>query len=203
LPARLQTEHRLTHSILGDVSVSVYEADEGTAVALQYGSISAEERVLVRVHSACMYGEALLASDCDCREQLVLSFELFKEHGAGLLVYLSQEGRGAGLINKARSYALQDRGEATDTVDAYVRLQLDPDSRDYTLARDILMDLGVRKLLLLTNNYRKVEQLQKHDLDVTREPLLAPLTSDNAAYLRIKEAKLRHDLEVESRCVAD
>jgi 3,4-dihydroxy 2-butanone 4-phosphate synthase/GTP cyclohydrolase II len=86
-----------------------------------------------------------------------------------------------------------------DTVDAYVRLQLDPDARDYTLARDVLMDLGIKQIVLLTNNSRKLEQMRKHDLEVEREPLLTRITPANVAYLRAKEAKLGHDLQLKSR----
>ncbi len=197
----LQAEHHLAHAILGDVSVSVFEMDGDTAVALRYGDFDAPDTPLVRIQSACTYGEVLLAADCDCREQLLLTFEKFKEHGSGVLVYLNQEGRGAGLVSKARAYALQER-KGLDTVEAYLELHLDPDQRDYTVGCDILLELGVKRLKLLTNNYRKVDQVSRHYEEMSVESLITPVTDCNRSYLQAKQSKLGHKLNLEPMPVA-
>jgi len=196
--SRLEVEHQLTHAMLGVVTVGLYTSavsEWERAVVLRYGDIALDPPgpVPVRVHSACMYGEVLLAADCDCRSQVEHAFQAFLAAGRGLFIYLSQEGRGAGLLAKATAYRMQ-QVEQVDTVEAYHRLRIEPDQRDYTLAGEVLLDQGVRSIALLTNNFRKIEQLAKLGLAVTRTPSIVPVTAHNQAYLRVKEEKLGHDL---------
>jgi 3,4-dihydroxy 2-butanone 4-phosphate synthase/GTP cyclohydrolase II len=198
----LHARHRLRTAILGVVECQVYE-DEGTvAVALLYGRLMPGEQVLVRLQSACLYGESLLATDCDCRAQLDDALLEIRRVGTGVIIHLSQEGRGAGLLTKARGYELQDR-ENLDTVEAYHRLNVDLDSRDYRLAADILHALQVDRVRLITNNPRKIHALEKHGFQVSREINPPAATDTNIDYLRVKAAKLGHLLDLPSVPDAD
>jgi 3,4-dihydroxy 2-butanone 4-phosphate synthase/GTP cyclohydrolase II len=152
------------------------------------------EPVLVRVHSECLTGDALGSLRCDCGAQLVAAQQAIAKAGKGVIVYMRQEGRGIGLVNKLKAYALQERGH--DTVQANLALGFKPDLRRYGLGAQILADLGVRQLRLLTNNPRKIVGLAGYGLDVVeRVPIEIAPAQDNAQYLRTKKAKLGHLLE--------
>lgn len=148
---------------------------------------------LVRLHSRCLYGEVFGSLDCDCHAQLMLAIDLIRKEGNGVLIYLEQEGRGSGLVNKAKAYALnQERG--LDTVDAYRRLRVPVDKRDYQQAAYIIKKLGLKHIRLLTNNPAKVAGLVREGLVVDKVLLRTKPTSFDADYLRVKQAKLKHDL---------
>lgn len=178
----------------GQFIIHVYQ-DEKTGqehVALVAGHVLSNENVLVRVHSECLTGDIFSSNRCDCGEQLVLAQSLIAEAGQGVLLYLKgHEGRGIGLANKIHAYALQDQG--LDTVDANLHLGLPIDQRSYEAAADILRDLGVQSLQLMTNNPDKVSSLQEAGLIVTqRIPLLIQPNQDNVQYLLTKRDKLGH-----------
>jgi 3,4-dihydroxy 2-butanone 4-phosphate synthase/GTP cyclohydrolase II len=154
-----------------------------------------DEPVLVRVHSECLTGDALGSLRCDCGEQLHAAMRAIAREGHGVLLYMRQEGRGIGLLNKLRAYELQDQG--LDTVEANERLGFPADLRDYGIGAQILCDIGVCKLRLLTNNPRKIVGLRGHGLEVVeRVPLEIPPTPDNREYLRAKKEKLGHLLDI-------
>ncbi|MDP3047374.1 MAG: GTP cyclohydrolase II, partial [Chloroflexota bacterium] len=151
--------------------------------------------VLVRAHSECLTGEVFGSLRCDCGPQLARAMEIIGAEGRGVILYMRQEGRGIGLCNKLRAYALQEQG--LDTVEANERLGFPADLRDYGIGAQILADLGLRELRLLTNNPRKVVGLEGYGLRVVeRIPLALPPTAENEAYLRTKQEKLGHLLEV-------
>lgn len=159
--------------------------------ALVMGSWDPEEPVLVRMHSECLTGDALHSLRCDCGFQRDLALERISKEGKGVLVYLRQEGRGIGLINKIRAYHLQDQG--LDTVEANLALGFPPDLRDYGVGAQILYDLGVRKMRLLTNNPRKVKALSGFGIEIVeRIPLRAGDNPHNERYLQAKKEKLGH-----------
>lgn len=154
-----------------------------------------DDPVLVRVHSECLTGDAFGSLRCDCGEQLHAAMRAIADNGRGVLLYMRQEGRGIGLLNKLRAYELQDQG--LDTVEANERLGFPADLRDYGIGAQILCDLGVRKLRLLTNNPRKLVGLRGHGLEVVeRVPLEIPPTPNNREYLRAKKEKLGHLLDL-------
>jgi len=159
--------------------------------ALVMGSWDPEEPVLVRMHSECLTGDALHSLRCDCGFQRDLALERISKEGKGVLVYLRQEGRGIGLVNKIRAYHLQDQG--LDTVEANLALGFPPDLRDYGVGAQILYDLGVRKMRLLTNNPRKVKALSGFGIEIVeRIPLRAGDNPHNERYLQAKKEKLGH-----------
>ncbi|HVP38738.1 MAG TPA: GTP cyclohydrolase II [Candidatus Saccharimonadales bacterium] len=146
---------------------------------------------LVRIHSECLTGDALRSRRCDCGPQLEMALRRIEAEGRGVVVYLQQEGRGIGLLNKLRAYALQERG--LDTVDANERLGFPADARDYGPAAGILADLGIRKVRLLSNNPSKIEGLEKYGVTVvSREPIEVRPSIANARYLFTKRARLGH-----------
>jgi 3,4-dihydroxy 2-butanone 4-phosphate synthase/GTP cyclohydrolase II len=176
----------------GTFEVYVYDTPEHKEhVALTLRAIDDGEPVLVRAHSECLTGDVFGSSRCDCGEQLDHSLRRLREAGRGVLLYLRQEGRGIGLANKISAYALQERG--LDTVEANHALGLPEDARDYRVAAEMLLDLGVRRARLLTNNPAKVEGLGRHGVEVVeRVPLRISPNPSNVGYLRTKREKMGH-----------
>jgi GTP cyclohydrolase II len=182
----------------GDFNVSVFEV-EGTpreAVALVHGELRDDVVPLVRLHSECLTGDVLGSLRCDCGQQLDAALELIAEAPAGVLLYLRQEGRGIGLANKIRAYALQDTG--LDTVDANLALGLPVDRREYASAAAILRQFGLRRVRLLTNNPLKHAALELHGIQVVeRVPIAIPPNDINSGYLRTKADRMGHLLAFE------
>ena len=186
--AALPTDH-------GDFRVIAYESiiDRETHVALVKGEIGDGEQVLVRVHSKCLTGDVFHSARCDCGLQLEAALDRISEEGRGVLLYLNQEGRGIGLANKIRAYELQDQG--LDTVEANERLGFQPDQRDYGIGVQILRDLGVHSMRLLSNNPRKLVGIEGYNLSVSEWlPLEIPASEHTRRYLQTKKAKLGHKL---------
>ena len=158
-------------------------------VALVMGDVADGEPVLSRIHSECLTGDALFSQKCDCGPQLQAAMQAVQREGRGVIVYLRQEGRGIGLINKIRAYALQDQG--LDTVEANLALGLPVDARDFTLAKEIYDHLGIHSIRLLTNNPEKVHTLQQAGIHITeRLPLHVGIHPENQNYLNTKAQKL-------------
>jgi 3,4-dihydroxy 2-butanone 4-phosphate synthase/GTP cyclohydrolase II len=197
---RRQAEARMP-SVFGTFRAIGYrnQLDGGEHVAIVKGHPeTASGPVLVRVHSECLTGDAFGSLRCDCRPQLEAALRMIEAAGEGLVVYLRQEGRGIGLVNKLRAYSLQDGG--LDTVEANERLGFAADLRNYGVGAQILSDLGVRRLRLITNNPRKIAGLGGYGLEVVdRVPLVMDPGDHNAAYLRVKQQKLGHLLDMEGR----
>ena len=171
--------------------------DPDEQLALVMGDISTEEPVLVRVHSECVTGDVFGSLRCDCGEQISLAMRRIAEEGRGVFLYMRQEGRGIGFHNKIRAYALQDQG--MDTVEANLSLGFAPDLRDYGIGAQILADLGLHEIRLLTNNPKKVIGLEGYGLKVVETvPVIAPPNPHNRRYLETKQKKLGHRLKIPS-----
>lgn len=179
-------------TVFGEWQIKLYKSftDGREHIALVKGEISAEP-TMVRVHSECFTGDVLGSMRCDCQEQLVASMEQIEKAGSGVVLYMRQEGRGIGLANKLKAYALQDKG--LDTVQANEELGFKPDLREYGVGAQILKDLGLSKLKLITNNPRKIVGLEGHGLEVVdRVTLKSASHKHNAKYLKAKKEKLGH-----------
>jgi len=171
--------------------------DNKEHLAFVMGDVASHGDVLVRIHSECFTGDVLGSRRCDCGEQLDRSLQLIAQQGAGVLVYLRQEGRGIGLLQKLRAYNLQDQGY--DTVDANLMLGHGADERDYSLAARILENLGVGSVRLMTNNPQKISALQAEGILINaRFPLEAPVHADNAGYLLTKVQRMDHLLQLQA-----
>jgi 3,4-dihydroxy 2-butanone 4-phosphate synthase/GTP cyclohydrolase II len=197
---RLRNE-RLVHRVaearlptdFGEWRIAGYrnDVDAHEHVAITYGDLGDGEDVLVRMHSKCLTGDVFHSLRCDCGWQLHAAMEMIQREGRGVVVYLDQEGRGIGLLNKLKAYEIQDSG--VDTVEANERLGFKPDLRNYGIGAQILLDLGLRSIRVLTNNPRKLVGLEGYGLRVTGGVrIIAPSTEENAAYLSTKRAKLGH-----------
>lgn len=190
--ARIPTEHA------GEFKAIVYtnDVDDLEHLALVKGDISKREKVLVRVHSECLTGDVFGSSRCDCGLQLNAAMKMIEQEGAGVVLYMRQEGRGIGLVNKLKAYNLQDGG--LDTVEANIRLGFKPDLRDYGIGAQILRDLGVTKMALLTNNPKKIVGLEAYGLEVVaRYPIEVEAGEENKGYLVCKRDRMGHLIEVD------
>ena len=186
--AKLPTEY-------GEFDIVAYEdsVDRKTHVALVHGDLGGGENVIVRVHSSCVTGDIFHSARCDCGPQLDTAMKRIVAEGRGVLLYLNQEGRGIGLSNKIRAYELQDQG--LDTVEANERLGFKADQRDYGIGVQILKDLGVRSMRLLSNNPRKLVGIEGYQLSVAEWiPLEIPASENTRRYLTTKKQKLGHKL---------
>ncbi|MBW6409709.1 bifunctional 3,4-dihydroxy-2-butanone-4-phosphate synthase/GTP cyclohydrolase II [Clostridium weizhouense] len=181
----------------GDFKVVAFK-EKGTEkchLALIKGDITKEEPVLVRVHSECLTGDSLGSRKCDCGEQYEASMKMIANKGRGILLYMKQEGRGIGLLNKLKAYSLQDEG--LDTVDANLALGFAPDLRDYKASSDMLKNLGVNKIRLITNNPEKIEGLKENGINVVeRVPVEMPLNKSDEFYLKTKKERMNHLLNI-------
>jgi len=187
--ARVPTEYGEFHAVSYNSIVDDYEH-----VAFVKGDIDPKDPVLVRVHSECLTGDVFGSTRCDCGDQVPLALEAIGKEGKGILLYMRQEGRGIGIHNKLKAYALQDEGY--DTVDANTMLGFAPDPRQYGVGAQILEDLGVKKMRLLTNNPTKRVGLERFGLEVVdRVPIVAPYRDDNVGYMETKRTRMGHIFE--------
>jgi GTP cyclohydrolase II len=191
--ARVPTE-------FGEFDLYLYtnNQDEKEHLALVKGDVSGQSDLPVRIHSECFTGDVMGSRRCDCGEQLHRAMSIINEVGRGVVVYLRQEGRGIGLLEKLRAYNLQDEGY--DTVEANLLLGHQADERDYTVAARILEDLDVQSILLLTNNPTKIEALKDLGIHITaRVPVQSTIHADNVAYMKTKARRMHHLLDIEPR----
>ncbi len=179
----------------GHFKIIVYKniVDDFEHVALVKGKITKDEPVLVRVHSSCLTGDILGSLRCDCGDQLHAAMEMVEKEGRGVVLYMQQEGRGIGLTNKIKAYNLQDKGY--DTVEANIKLGFKPDLRNYGIGAQILVDLGIKKMKLMTNNPKKIVGLEGYGLEIVdRVPIEADPNDVNKCYLETKKVKMGHIL---------
>ncbi|OOR87206.1 GTP cyclohydrolase II [Moraxella caviae] len=189
--AKLPTAH-------GEFDIHVFENDEGQEhIMLSVGLPSQTDALpIVRVHSECLTGDAFSSLKCDCGPQLNAAMKAIQAHGTGAILYLRQEGRGIGLTNKIRAYALQDQGH--DTLEANLLLGLPADARTYEMCKDMLASVGVTQVALMTNNPNKINDLTKHGIDVVKRiPLVVGVNPHNQDYLDVKEEKMGHMIHSE------
>lgn len=189
--ARVPTQH-------GEFTAVSYRSlvDRDEHVALVKGRIDPSESTLVRVHSECLTGDVFGSKRCDCGDQMGLALAAIGKEDSGVFLYMRQEGRGIGIHNKLKAYALQDEG--LDTVDANIKLGFDPDPRQYGVGAQILVDLGVRKMRFLTNNPKKRVGIESFGLELVEEvPIIAPVNEENRRYLATKAQRMGHRLDIE------
>jgi 3,4-dihydroxy 2-butanone 4-phosphate synthase/GTP cyclohydrolase II len=185
--------------IAGEFKAIVYEndVDELLHIAMVKGEIDSNKPVLVRVHSECLTGDIFGSLRCDCGEQLHKAMKMIEKEGSGVLLYIRQEGRGIGLVNKLKAYALQDNG--LDTVEANEELGFKPDLRNYGIGAQILVDLGVKKMRLLTNNPKKVVGLDGYGLSIIEQTKIEIEPNEyNRCYLECKKLKMGHLLNIDT-----
>ena len=176
--------------------------DRDEHVALVKGRIDPALPTLVRVHSECLTGDVFASKRCDCGDQLALALAAIGKEDAGVFLYMRQEGRGIGIHNKLKAYALQDEG--LDTVDANIKLGFDPDPRQYGVGAQILVDLGVRQMRFLTNNPKKRVGIQSFGLEIMEDvPIIAPVNDENRRYLKTKVERMGHTLDIDAAGGAD
>jgi 3,4-dihydroxy 2-butanone 4-phosphate synthase/GTP cyclohydrolase II len=203
---RMRTEafvHRAAETVIptsfaGEFRAIVFENDVDNLlhIAMVKGEIDSEKPILVRVHSECLTGDIFGSLRCDCGDQLKKAMKMMEEQENGVLLYIRQEGRGIGLVNKLKAYALQDQG--MDTVEANQKLGFKPDLRNYGLGAQILADLGVRKMKILTNNPKKIVGLEGYGLSIVEQvPITIPPNEFNRCYLKCKELKMGHLLNID------
>ncbi len=204
---RMQKEsfvHRAVESVIptthaGEFKIIVYDNDveDFQHIALVKGEINPEQPVLVRVHSECFTGDIIRSLRCDCGDQLEKAMMMMDQAGSGVLLYVRQEGRGIGLVNKLKAYCLQDKG--LDTVEANQRLGFKPDLRNYGIGAQVLVDLGVRKIRLMTNNPKKIIGLQGYGLSIVEQvPIEIEPNEFNRCYLECKKLKMGHWLNLDA-----
>ena len=204
---KIRKEHHVKNLVaaklpsrFGNFNIKLYKSvvDEKEHLALIKGVITGKAPVLVRVHSECLTGDIFGSQRCDCRDQLIESMKIIEKAGRGVIVYMRQEGRGIGLLNKLKAYKLQDKGK--DTVEANLELGFQPDLRDYGIGAQILRDLGVRKIKLLTNNPRKIIGLKGYGLEIVeRVPIEIQSNPSNENYLQVKRDKLGHLIQLNNK----
>ncbi|NVM22061.1 MAG: bifunctional 3,4-dihydroxy-2-butanone-4-phosphate synthase/GTP cyclohydrolase II [Desulfobacterales bacterium] len=190
----------LPTAIAGEFKTTVYEndVDDFLHIAMVKGKIDSAKPVLVRVHSECLTGDVFASMRCDCGEQLQASMKIIEQEGAGVLLYIRQEGRGIGLLNKMKAYALQDEGH--DTVEANEILGFRPDLRNYGIGAQILVHLGIRKMRLMTNNPKKIVGLEGYGLSVVEQVSIETRPNEhNRGYLSCKKSKMGHLLKLDSK----
>ena len=196
---RRSAETIIPTSIAGEFKAVVYEndVDDLLHIAMVKGKIDPEKAVLVRVHSECLTGDIFGSLRCDCGDQLQTAMEMIDQEGSGVLLYIRQEGRGIGLVNKIKAYALQDQG--LDTVEANERLGFQPDLRNYGIGAQILVDLGVKKMRLLTNNPKKMVGLDGYGLKIVEQIEIETEPNEyNRRYLKCKQLKMGHLLNIDT-----
>lgn len=175
----------------------VNNKDKEEHIAIIKGDLNNRENILTRVHSACLTGDALGSLRCDCGPQLAQALSMIEKEGSGVVLYMQQEGRGIGLLNKLRAYALQDNG--FDTYDANIALGFRPDQRDYEVAGEMLEKLGVKSIRLITNNPEKIKQLENYFSISERIPLELPIQEYNEEYMQTKKTRFGHLLSIHSK----
>lgn len=201
MPGPLKLEKKVCTRLptqYGDFELCLFtnNVDNKEHLALIKGNLAGKENVLVRIHSECFTGDILGSLRCDCGEQLQNAMRLIEENGGGAVLYLRQEGRGIGLLEKLKAYNLQDKG--LDTVDANIALGHQADERDYGIAAAMLEFLGIKSIQLITNNPEKIIQLQKYHTNVTRRiPADASISNENAGYLYTKARRMNHLFNME------
>ncbi|NMA43295.1 MAG: bifunctional 3,4-dihydroxy-2-butanone-4-phosphate synthase/GTP cyclohydrolase II [Oligosphaeraceae bacterium] len=193
LVERKETVKLPTEFGIFDLHCFVAKNDGREHLALVYGEVAGQENVLTRVHSECLTGDVFHSRRCDCGQQLAAAMRQVVANGSGVVVYMRQEGRGIGLVNKLHAYRLQEKG--LDTVDANIKLGFPPDLREYGIGAQILANLGVKSIRLLTNNPKKIVGLQGYGLQVTgREPIIVPVNEHDEKYLQTKKERMQHML---------